>query len=244
MIPQLIAAEKDYLIINKPAGLIVHLPRLGYQEPTLVDWLIKNYPEVKNVGDEVKLRPGIVHRLDKEASGLMVIARNQESFIWLKSQFQQRKVLKEYLSLVYGQIKKEEGEISLPLNKGAGRTKVKPRGKENQKSNIKKAVTQFEVLERFQHYTLIKVRIETGRTHQIRAHFANYGHSIVGDQKYCHSRDRKRKAFTKFVKSDRLFLHSHRLGFYDLNREWQEYRSALPEELRKFLDTLYLDAKF
>lgn len=238
MIPKLIAEEKDYLIINKPAGLIVHPPYLNYRRPSLVGWLIKNYPDVQSVGDEPNLRPGIVHRLDAQVSGLMVIARNQETFNWLKSQFQQGKVLKKYLSLVYGQIKKEEGEISLPLNKGAGRTKVKPRGSDNQKANIKRAVTQFEVLERFQHYTLIKVRIETGRTHQIRAHFANYGHSIVGDIKYCHPRDRKRKAFTKFVKSDRLFLHSHRLGFYDLNREWQEYRSALPEELRMFLGAL------
>jgi len=235
---KIVKKTNDYLVINKPAGLIVHPPRLNYQESTLVDWLIKNYPEVKNVGDDAKLRPGIVHRLDKEVSGLMVIARNQESFIWLKSQFQQRKVLKEYLSLVYGQIKKEEGEISLPLNKCAGRTKVKPRGKENQKANIKKAVTQFEVLERFQHYTLIKVRIKTGRTHQIRAHLANFGHSVAGDVKYQHRRDRSRKAFTKFIKSDRLFLHSHRLGFYDLSQEWQEYKSDLPEELKMFLGTL------
>lgn len=238
MISKLIAEGKDYLVINKPAGLIVHPPYLNYIKPSLVDWLIKNYPDVRSVGDEPQLRPGIVHRLDAQVSGLMVIARNQETFNWLKSQFQQRKVLKEYLSLVCGRIKKEEGEISLPLNKGAGRTKVKPRGSDNQKDNIKKAITQFEVLERFQHYTLMKVRIKTGRTHQIRAHFANYGHSIVGDVKYCHSRDRKRKAFTKFIKSGRLFLHSHRLGFYDLDQRWQEYALDLPEELQHFLATL------
>lgn len=234
----IIVAEKNYLVINKSAGLIVHPPKDNFDKPTLIDWLVQQYPEVKTVGDDTKLRPGIVHRLDREASGLMVIARNQETFNWLKSQFQQRKVLKEYLSLVYGQIKKEEGEISLPLNKGTGRTKVKPRGSDSQACNIKRAVTQFEVLERFQHYTLIKVRIKTGRTHQIRAHFANYGHSIVGDIKYCHSRDRKRKAFTKFIKSDRLFLHSHRLGFYDLDQKWQEYALDLPEELQHFLATL------
>lgn len=240
---KLIIKTKDYLIINKPAGLIVHPRRLDmqarrsdYQEPTLADWLIKNYPEVQAVGDDAKLRPGIVHRLDKDASGLMVIARNQKMFDWLKDQFKKRKVLKEYLSLVYGQIKKEEGEISLPLNKCGARTKVKPRGKENQKANIRKAITQFEVLERFQHYTFIKVRIETGRTHQIRAHFANFGHSIAGDQKYCHLRDRKRKGFTKFIKSDRVFLHSHKLGFYDLEGRWREYTVALPEELQSFLD--------
>jgi len=234
----IIAKEQDYLIINKPAGLIVHKPRQDYQEPTLVDWLVAHYPEIKTVGDEPELRPGIVHRLDRQVSGLMVVARNQKTFNWLKDQFKKRKVLKEYLALVYGQIKKNEGEISLPLRKGAGKTLVKPKGQEELKEKVKSASTYFEVLKRFQHYTLLKIRIRTGRTHQIRAHFANYGHSIVGDTKYCHRLYRNRKAFTKFIKSDRVFLHSHYLAFYDLNQKKQEYSADLPNELQQFLLTL------
>ena len=234
---KIIKEKKDYLIINKPAGLIVHPPWLPYQKPSLTDWLQKHYPEIKTVGDDPKLRPGIVHRLDEQVSGLMVVARNQKSFIWLKNQFQKRKVLKEYLALVYGQIKKGEGEINLPLQKGPIKTVVKPKKSEDQKK-IKSASTCFEVIERFQHYTLLKVMITTGRTHQIRAHFANYGHSVVGDTKYRHPRDRKCKAFTKFIKSDRIFLHSHSLSFHDRQGQWQEYQSNLPEDLQRFLNTL------
>jgi 23S rRNA pseudouridine1911/1915/1917 synthase len=229
---KIIAEEKDYLIINKPAGLIVHKPRHDYQKPTLTDWLIKKYPEIKLVGDEPQLRPGIVHRLDRQVSGLMVVARNQKAFDWLKDQFKKRKVLKEYLALVYGQIKKNEAEINLPLQKGAGKTIVKPK---DAQAELKPALTYFEVLERFQHYTLLKIRITTGRTHQIRAHLANYGHSVVGDTKYCHRLYRNRKAFTKFIKSDRVFLHSHHLSFHNQNGRWQEYKSDLPQKLQKFL---------
>ncbi|HCC50214.1 MAG: hypothetical protein A2445_05705 [Candidatus Jacksonbacteria bacterium RIFOXYC2_FULL_44_29] len=232
-----IAEEPEYLIINKPAGLLVHPTQAG-GEVTLIDWLIEHYPEVKKVGDEPQLRPGIVHRLDRAVSGVMVIARTGEMFNWLKQQFVDRKVLKEYLALVYDPIKRSEGEISLPIQKGKVKTKVMPRGSENEATRIKTAVTFFEVFQLFQHYTLLKVRINTGRTHQIRAHLSFYGHSVVGDRKYCHPRYINRTAFTKFIKFDRVFLHASTIGFFDCTSKWRQYQADLPAELTDFLKTL------
>jgi 23S rRNA pseudouridine1911/1915/1917 synthase len=236
-----IAEETDYLIVNKPAGILVHPPQVNYQEDTVVSGLKTRYPEIQQVGDDTALRPGIVHRLDAAVSGVMVIARTQAFFEWIKTQFKRRTVKKEYIALVYGSLKKDEGVINLPLKKAPfhSRTKVMPRGS----LQAKDAITHFEVLARFWHYTLIRVTIKTGRTHQIRAHFANYGHSLVGDREYCHPRYRNRSAFTKHIKFDRVFLHQERLGFYDRDREWREYQAQLPDDLQSFLETLSLCAQ-
>ena len=235
MIP-VIAQEADYLIINKPAGILVHPPYSNYQEETVVSILKKQYPEIQKVGDDTVLRPGIAHRLDAAVSGVMVIARTQVFFEWIKTQFKKRTVRKEYTALVYGTLKKDEGVINLPLKKAPfhARTKVMPQGS----SRAKDAITHFEVLKRFWHYTLIRVIIKTGRTHQIRAHLAHYGHSLVGDMQYCHPRYRKRSAFTKHIKFDRVFLHQERLGFYDRDNQYREYRAELPDDLQSFLGTL------
>jgi 23S rRNA pseudouridine1911/1915/1917 synthase len=232
-----IADEDDYIVLNKPAGLLAHPPYENFVGGTLVDWLIKQYPGIKSVGDNPRLRPGIVHRLDALVSGLMVVAKTQEMFVFLKDQFKTRKVLKEYTALAYGRIEREEGEITVPLKKGPGRTIVKPRGAQREKG-VLEAITRFEVLDHFQHYTLVKVFLHTGRTHQIRAHFYAYNHSLVGDKKYCHRQYRTRSAFTRFVKSDRVFLHASRLVFMDRNGEMREYTSPLPEELQGFLETI------
>lgn len=232
---EIIAAEDDYIVINKPAGLSVHPPHERHKEKTVIDFIKEKYPEIKDVGDDVKLRPGIVHRLDKQVSGALAIARRQEFFLFLKEQFQKGEVLKEYLSLVYGAVLRDEGEISLPLRKGEGRTLVVS---QMNGDKVKKAVTLFEVIKRFQHYTYLKITLKTGRTHQIRAHLSHYGHSIVGDHKYLHPHYRSRKAFTKFVKSDRVFLHSYRLGFYDRLRNWVIYTAPIPSDLEGFLATL------
>lgn len=234
---EVIADEDDYVVLNKPAGLLAHPPYENFVGRTLVDWLVKQYPEIKSVGDNPRLRPGIVHRLDALVSGLMVVAKTQEMFVCLKDQFKTRKVLKEYTALAYGRIEREEGEIMVPLKKGHGRTIVKPRGVESEKG-VLEAITRFEVLQRFQHYTLVKVFLHTGRTHQIRAHFYAYNHSLVGDKKYCHRQYRTRTAFTRFIKSDRVFLHASRLVFNDISGEPSEYTSPLSEELQVFLKTL------
>lgn len=234
---QVIADEDDYLVINKPAGILAHAPYENFAGETLIDWLVKQYPQIQSVGDNPLLRPGVVHRLDALVSGLMVVAKTQEMFVLLKEQFKARTVLKEYTALAYGKIEREEGEIMVPLKKGPGRTIVKPRGVESERG-VLEAITRFEVLQHFQHYTLVKIFLHTGRTHQIRAHFYAYNHSLAGDKKYCHRQYRTRTGFTRFVKSDRVFLHASRLVFSNRSGEQCEYESPLPEELQRFLETI------
>jgi len=216
----------DYLVINKSSGLAVH-PAPGIKGPTLVDYLLEKYPKIAKVGED-PFRPGIVHRLDKDVSGLMVIAKTQEAFDHFKKQFQERKIKKEYLALVYGKIKKDEGIIDFPIGRAesgkmAARAKTMGEGKH--------AITEFEVIKRYKKFTLVKTHIKTGRTHQIRVHFFAYGHPVVGDKLY------KPKKI-KLIELGRPFLHSSVLGFYDLNNQWVEFTSELPEELKNFLEQI------
>lgn len=223
----IISETQDYVIINKPAGLLVH-PAPHSQEKTLVDFLIQKYPEIKNVGDDEQ-RPGIVHRLDKQVSGLLVVALNQKMFEHLKSQFQVHQVLKEYQALVYDQIKDNQGIINLAIGRS---TKKFGQMSVNTLKDLKPALTEYQVKQRFKNYTLLKVRIKTGRTHQIRVHLKELGHPIVGDQIYTF------KKFKNKTDLNRIFLHSYHLGFDDLKNEWQEFKIDLPIELQDFLNTI------
>jgi len=226
---RLIAETTDYLVIDKPAGITVH-PAPGVKEPTLVEGLLARYPEIKNIGDNLK-RPGLVHRLDKAASGLMVVARQTMMFDYLKTQFQKHLVNKEYLALVIGKIDQPSGTISFNI----GRSKLhryKMAALPKTDTSSKSALTNFTVLKQYQAACLLKVNITTGRTHQIRAHLNAYGHPLVGDPTYYH----KHLSFKN--SPGRLFLHATRLGFYDLNHNWQEFVSSLPDELTDFLNKL------
>lgn len=224
--PQIITDTADYLIINKPAGLIVHGAK-GIKEKTLTDWLIKKYPVVKKVGDPT--RPGLVQRLDREASGLMVIAKTQKMFNHLKEQFQKHLIKKEYWGLAHGNISKNEGVINFPLlrSKTSGKIVAKPAGETG-----KASITEFAVLKRFTNHTYLNLTLKTGRSHQLRAHMQAYGHPLVGDQLYKNKKNKEK------IKLDRIFLHSHLLGFFDLNNHWQEYQSDLPEQLNNILINL------
>jgi len=229
LIPEIIGETDDYLVINKPAGLTVHpAEHTEKNEATLTDWLVKKYPLIKDVGDNA-LRPGIVHRLDKDVSGLMVIAKNQKMFEHLKEQFKSRRTLKEYLALVYGQIIKNEGQIDFPLlrAKHSGKMAARPKGDIG-----RTALTEFTVSKKFANYTYLNVVLKTGRTHQIRAHFNAYDHPLVGDKLY------GQKKFKDKFNLERVFLHASRLGFYDLTKTWQEFASQLPDELTNILNTL------
>lgn len=239
---KIISETLDYLVINKPAGLLVHAAE-NSSEKTLVDWLIENYPEVKKIkslsaiaqrAKAEKLRPGIAHRLDRDVSGLMVIAKNKKSFTNLKKQFKDRKVQKIYTALVYGQVEPEEGTIDRPI------TRSKQKGimiacTDEKISDAKPAVTDFEVLQRFdKKFTLLKIILHTGRTHQIRVHLKSIGHSIVGDTLY-QTRDLKHK---KLPHLENVFLCSTQLGFTDLTKNWQEFKIELPKNLKDFLKTI------
>lgn len=219
--------DSDILVINKPAGLIVH-PAPGIKERTLVHALLAQYPDIKTVGDEPATRPGIVHRLDKEVSGCLIVAKTQKAFANLKEQFQEHKIKKEYLALVYDRVSKDTDEIKFPIERGgSGKMTSKPVGGAG-----REAVTRFDVAKRFPQYTLLKVETLTGRTHQIRAHLKAYGHSIVADKLYV-TRHQK-------IKEDlpQIFLHASKIGFDDLAGEWRQVEAPLPLALEHFLNQL------
>lgn len=222
----IIYEDKDFLVIDKEAGLIVH-PSESYQEKTLVNRLLYHLPALAAVGED-KTRPGIVHRLDKDVSGLMVIAKNQKAFQYLKDQFQAHKVKKEYLALVKGEVGKEEGVIDFPIARSkSGLFVARPK---NQKGE--EAITHYKVVKNFKNYTLLQIRTLTGRTHQIRVHLKALGYPIVGDQLY------KNRKLKEKIKLDRIFLHATYLGFFDLSNKWLEFARKLPEDLEKILERL------
>ncbi len=219
----------EFLVIDKPSGLLVH-PAPSQKTSTLVDFLVAHAPAIKKVGD-AKERPGIVHRLDREASGLMVVAKTKKTFEHLKKQFQAHEIKKEYLALVYGKPSKDFDLIETPIGrkKGKGRMSARAAAQEGDKD----ARTHYDVLERYPQATLMKVRTETGRMHQVRVHMKSIGHPLVGDDLYSQS-----KHETTSLRNLRLFLHAATLGFTDLKGEWREYHSELPPELDSVLKTL------
>jgi len=225
----------DYIVINKPAGIIVH----DYEhimEQTLVDVLLEKYPEIRQIGED-PARPGIVHRIDREVSGLMVIARNQKSFDSLKEQFKDRSIQKYYKALVYGEVVKDHDEIRFPITRSKSRYKMAAlpetvKGEKQDQGKI--AISEFDVIERLINYTLVRVKIKTGRTHQIRVHMSAYGNPIVGDDVYTTNKLREKN---KKKNLGRIFLIAFYLSFKDLNGERQEFEVELPPVLKDFLST-------
>ncbi len=218
----------DFIVIEKPAGLVVH-PAQGIHEPTLVDGLAAKYPELAEVGED-KLRPGIVHRLDRDVSGLMVVARTQKMFESLKQQFQNRSVEKQYTALVHGVIDEEYGVIDTPI--GRSQTKSGKMAAHTQElEGDRDAKTEYTVLKRLKNYTLLAVRLHTGRSHQIRVHLHSIGHPVVGDALYTNKRVKRKNL-------GRIFLHASRLAFDDVSGERRTYESGLPKELQDFVSSL------
>lgn len=227
MLPHIIEETPDFIVLEKPAGLIVHATP-GHEGPALTDFLIKKYPEIKGVG-EGEDRPGIVHRLDKDVSGLMVVARTQDAFMHLKSQFQTRAVKKIYTALVIGKLPKDEGVIDFPIARSFRRPRMAAVPKSTERTDARDAITRYEVVKRFPNATLVRVEIETGRTNQIRAHFHALGYPIAGDARYMIKSKKMRGAPT------RPFLHATMLSFRDRNGEFRTYKSELPNDLKKCL---------
>ncbi|MFA4937409.1 MAG: RluA family pseudouridine synthase [Patescibacteria group bacterium] len=226
---EIIKETPDFLIINKPEGLVVH-PAPGVNEPTLVDGLIVKFPKIKNLGED-PLRPGIVHRLDRDVSGLIIVAITPAMFEHLKRQFKNHLIHKEYTGLVNGQVQLPSGIIDFPLGRSRtkhGKIAARPKGGEGEP-----AITKFEVMQKFTHTTLLKIQIITGRTHQIRAHLAAFGYPLVGDKIYKPTKIQTNK------KIGRLFLHASYLEFTDLDGNQQKFSSPLPDELNLYLETLH-----
>ena len=222
------AQTDDYVIIEKEAGVVTH-PSPHTKQGTLAQKIAVAYPEISSVGEDPS-RPGLVHRLDKEVSGLLVVARTEEMFARLKEQFKTRTMQKEYTGLVYGKIEKTRELINKPIGRAKGR-QGRMAAHTQCYADDKPALTEYHLLDTIKNYSLLKIIIHTGRTHQIRVHLFSIGHPVVGDELY------KIKRF-KQINLGRLFLHASRLGFRDLSGKYVEYTSPLPEELKNFLKTL------
>jgi 23S rRNA pseudouridine1911/1915/1917 synthase len=244
---EIVYEDTDYLIINKPAGLIVH-EAFDVNEENLSNLLTQAYPEIINIGDDPK-RPGIVHRLDREVSGLMIIPRSPAFFPYIKKQFQARKIEKIYEAIVYGKIIKDEGVISfpiirskaghkmaaLPLSSSEIKAHISNREQGNEKARLqsKEALTDFKVEKKWPHVTLLTLKLITGRTHQIRVHLSAFGHPLLGDNLYGTAKTKRRNEKLSF---NRIFLFSKKLSFTDLKGEKKEFKLKRPMELQQFLD--------
>ncbi|HXG63828.1 MAG TPA: RluA family pseudouridine synthase, partial [Blastocatellia bacterium] len=227
--------DDDVIVINKPAGMVVH-PGAGVESGTLVNALLYHFNELSGAAGHV--RPGIVHRIDKETSGLLVVAKNDQAHENLSDQFRNRQVFKLYIALVYGRVSQSRGEIEARI----GRSPHNRTHMAVLTGGGREAHTIFEVAAAYHEFTLLKVQIKTGRTHQIRVHLAHIGHPVAGDATYGRGRENsiRNPAIRQAVKSlGRHFLHSARLAFlHPRTGQRLEFRSDLPPELAAFLARL------
>ncbi|PJE76921.1 RluA family pseudouridine synthase [Candidatus Uhrbacteria bacterium CG10_big_fil_rev_8_21_14_0_10_48_16] len=226
--------DDDLFVIHKPAGLLVHEAMKDEHRTTVVDGVLARYPQIKEIGDDPK-RPGIVHRLDKDVSGLMVIAKTQEAFEFLKQQFKDRTIKKEYLALVYGILPKETDIITLNIERSKNKGRMVARTGEQ---TGKEARTEYDVLRRFATATFIQVKIFTGRTHQIRVHFQAIGYPIVGDKLY-----KVKNMKFRDIPMDRLFLHAYKLGITLMDGTQKSFMAPLPKNLEDLLETLPVNSQ-
>jgi 23S rRNA pseudouridine1911/1915/1917 synthase len=226
--------DKDVLVVDKPAGIVVFPEgeNLNSEEKTLIDFLIEKYPELKDTGDHP--RYGIVHRLDKDTSGVLLVAKTTESLIFLQKQFINREVDKKYVCLVDGSIKEDFGQIKTLI----ARSKRDPRKQtvyqlnEPAPKSARESITEYKVIERYKDFTLLEVKIKTGRKHQIRCHLSFFQHPIAGDKLYGF----KNSKIPDGLK--RQFLHSSYLKIQLPSGQTKEFASELPEELKEVLKKL------
>ncbi len=223
-IPLDIYYEDEYLmVVNKPSGMVVH-PAPGNYHGTLVNALMYHTKNLSNINGE--MRPGIVHRIDKDTSGLLLVSKTNEVHRILADDFKHKRVKRKYLALVYGIIDESNGKIDAPIGRSAiDRKKMSVTDK-----NSKKAVTNFTVKERFKNYTLVELVLETGRTHQIRVHMAYINHPVVNDQVY---------SKIKPINNYGQMLHAYYIGFtHPITKEFMEFECPLEQEFVDILNTL------
>jgi 23S rRNA pseudouridine1911/1915/1917 synthase len=236
-IPLDILYEDEHLVVvNKPAGLVVH-PAPGHPSGTLVNALLHHCPDLAGIGAE--LRPGIVHRLDKDTSGTLVVAKNAVALQRLAAQFKARTVCKEYLALVHGCMAAAAGAIRLPI----GRHPVDRKRMSTQSRSPRTAETEWRVERRFTAFSLLRVKLHTGRTHQIRVHCAAIRHPIVGDPVYAHRRAapalREEPVRSILAGVSRQMLHALRLEFtHPHTGERRNFESPLPADLQELIAAL------
>ncbi|NOW03160.1 RluA family pseudouridine synthase [Clostridium beijerinckii] len=215
--------DKDVVVVNKPQGMVVH-PAPGNYNGTLVNALLYHCKDLSSINGII--RPGIVHRIDKDTSGVLVVAKNDEAHNKLSEQLKDHSMKREYYALVEGRLKNDKGIIDKPLARNK-----RDRLKIGIVEGGKRAVTHYEVLERFNGYTLIKCILETGRTHQIRVHMASIGFPLVGDPLYGFKKQR--------FKLKGQMLHAKTLGFvHPSKNEYMEFTTELPEYFQEIIEKL------
>lgn len=235
---EIIYENNDLLVINKPAGLVVHPDLHQTHKYTIVNWLVEKYPEIQNEAWDDDYRPGIVHRLDKDTSGLMIIAKTRKAYDNLKEQIKNHQVEKRYYALVLGKVHPDNDIILTPIGRKLGdRMKMSgTRGKE--------ARTEYQVIKNYQfsnhQFSLLDIKIISGRTHQIRVHMKQKGNPLVGDKLYAKGRDKK---IWDEIGAKRQFLHAYFLKFKipgDLTKKAKEFKIDLAHDLKSILEKMAL----
>ena len=219
---EIVYQDEDVAVVNKPQGMVVH-PSAGHTSGTLVNALMYHIKDLSGINGV--LRPGIVHRIDKDTSGLLMIAKNDQAHVALADELKDKKSLRKYWAIVHGNLPNDRGVIEAPI----GRSE-KDRKKQAVTAKGKPALTRFQVLERFGDYTLVELQLETGRTHQIRVHMAYIGHPVAGDEVY---------GPRKTLKGHGQFLHARTLGFtHPQTGEVLEFTAEVPDIFQETLEKL------
>ena len=219
---EIVYQDADVAVVNKPQGMVVH-PSAGHTSGTLVNALMYHIKDLSGINGE--LRPGIVHRIDKDTSGLLMVAKNDAAHVALADELKAKKSLRKYCAIVHGNLPNDRGVIEAPIGRSD-----KDRKKQAVTAKGKPALTRFHVLERFGDYSLVELQLETGRTHQIRVHMAYIGHPVAGDEVYGPRRT---------LKGHGQFLHAKTLGFtHPRTGEVMEFSVEVPEIFQKTLEQL------
>lgn len=230
----IIFQNQDFLAINKPAGIQVH-PDFNEKKRTIVNGLVALYPEIARLEDDhvysFQMRPGIVHRLDKETSGILIIAKNKNSFLEFKKMFKEKTVTKKYLAIVYGIVEEQKGIIDKPLARTSNYRKQTIAGKKT-KTKIREATTHYEVVKKLKsNLSLLELTPQTGRTHQLRVHISSINHPIIGDNLY------RKKNYEKFEKAKRHMLHASEISFELWGKEYN-FTAPLAKDFEEILNSL------
>jgi 23S rRNA pseudouridine1911/1915/1917 synthase len=222
MSPEILYEDENILAVNKPAGLVVHKDGRT-KEPSVAEWLVEKYPEVKGVGEQTEDdRSGVVHRIDRETSGVLLLAKTKSGFDCLKEQFQNREIQKIYYTFVHGVMKETHGTISLPIGRSASDFR-KFSASRGAKGEMREATTYFQVLKQTDDVALVEVRPKTGRTHQIRVHMSALQRPVVVDKLYGASKE-------SILGFDRLALHAREIQFKDVSGEEHTVTAPFPQD--------------